>query len=72
VFIQHDRIGADNILLEADYPHCDSTRQHSQRTIHEQISGLPEEIIQKVTWGNASRLYKHPVPVAVQENPDAY
>ena len=40
-FIQHERIGSDNILLEADYPHCDSTWPHTQRTIHEQISGLP-------------------------------
>ena len=71
-FVQHERIGADNILLEADYPHCDSTWPHTQRTIHEQISGLPDEIIRKVTWENASRLYQHPVPVAVQENPDAY
>ncbi len=29
-FIQHERIGEDNILLEADYPHCDSTWPHTQ------------------------------------------
>ena len=58
--------------LKADYPHCDSTWPHSQRTIHEQISGLPDDIIRKVMWENASRLYQHPVPVAVQTDPNAF
>ena len=71
-FIQYDRIGPDNILLEADYPHCDSTWPHTQRTIREQINGLPDDIIRKVTWENASRLYQHPVPMAVQQDPNAY
>ena len=71
-FIQYERIGADNILLEADYPHCDSTWPHTQRTIHEQINGLPDDIIRKVTWENASRLYQHPVPAAVQADPNAF
>ena len=71
-FIQHERIGSDNILLEADYPHCDSTWPHTQRTIHEQIGGLPDDIIRKVTWENASRLYQHPVPAAIQADPNAF
>ena len=71
-FIQHERIGEDNILLEADYPHCDSTWPHTQQTIHEQISGLPDAIIRKVTWENAARLYQHLVPVAVQNDPNAF
>ena len=49
-------------MLEADYPHCDSTWPHTQRTIHEEIGGLPEDLIRKITWENASRLYQHPVP----------
>jgi len=71
-FIQYERIGSDNILLEADYPHCDSTWPHTQRTIHEQIGGLPDDIIRKVTWENASRLYQHPVPAAIQADPNAF
>ena len=71
-FIQRERIGSDNILLEADYPHCDSTWPHTQRTIHEQIGGLPDDDIRKVTWENASRLYQHPVPAAVQADPNAF
>jgi len=37
-----------------------------------QIDGLPESIVRKVTWENASRLYQHPVPVAVREDPNAF
>jgi predicted TIM-barrel fold metal-dependent hydrolase len=71
-FVQRDRIGVGNILLEADYPHCDSTWPHSQRTIHEEIGGLPPEDVRRITWANASELYQHPVPPAVQADPNAY
>jgi len=71
-FVQRERIGVGNILLEADYPHCDSTWPHTQRTIHEEIGGLPEEDIRRITWQNASELYQHPVPVEVQQDPNAY
>ncbi|MDX6501787.1 MAG: hypothetical protein QOG23_5047, partial [Blastocatellia bacterium] len=56
----------------ADYPHCDSTWPHTQQTIHDEIGDLPPDAIRKFTWENASRLYQHPVPVAVQQNPDAF
>lgn len=71
-FVQRDRIGIENIMLEADYPHCDSTWPHTQRTIHEEIGGLPAEDIRKITWENASVLYQHPVPEAIQADPNAY
>ncbi|MFG2039727.1 amidohydrolase family protein [Dactylosporangium sp. NPDC048998] len=71
-FALRDVIGVDHILLEQDYPHCDSTWPHTQRTIEEEIGGLPEADVRKMTWENASVLYRHPVPAAVQENPDAY
>jgi hypothetical protein len=71
-FVQRDRIGVDNIMLEADYPHCDSTWPHTQHTIHEEIGDLPHDAIRKFTWENASRLYQHPVPVEVQQSPDAF
>ncbi|KAA8960853.1 amidohydrolase family protein [Mycobacterium sp.] len=71
-FVQHERIGADNILVEADYPHCDSTWPHTQQTIHQQVCGLPDDVIAKITWRNASRLYQHPVPAEIQANPDAF
>lgn len=71
-FVQRERIGIENILLEADYPHCDSTWPHTQQTIHEEIGDLPPEDIRRITWQNASELYQHPVPEAVQDDPDAY
>jgi predicted TIM-barrel fold metal-dependent hydrolase len=71
-FVQRDRIGVENILLESDYPHCDSTWPDSQETIHREIGDLPAADIRRITWQNASELYRHPVPVAVQDDPNAF
>lgn len=71
-FAVRDRIGIDHILVEADYPHCDSTWPRTQQVIHEEIGALPAEDIRKITWENAARLYRHPVPEAVMADPDAY
>ena len=71
-FALRDRIGIDHILLESDYPHCDSTWPNTQRVINEEIGGLPAEDIKKMTWENASILYRHPVPEAIQRSPDAF
>jgi predicted TIM-barrel fold metal-dependent hydrolase len=71
-FVQRERIGVENILLESDYPHCDSTWPHTQRTIEEQIGTLPADDIKKITWENASKLYRHPVPEAIQKDPNAF
>ncbi len=66
------RIGIDHILLESDYPHCDSTWPNTQAVIEREIGDLPPADIRKITWENASSLYRHPVPDAVQEDPDAF
>jgi len=71
-FALRHRIGVDHILLESDYPHCDSTWPETQRVIAEEIGGLPEADIRKITWENAADLYRHPVPEAVQADPDAF
>jgi predicted TIM-barrel fold metal-dependent hydrolase len=71
-FDQRARIGVEHILLEADYPHCDSTWPHTQAVIERDCGHLPPEDLRKLTWENASRLYRHPVPPAVQADPDAY
>jgi predicted TIM-barrel fold metal-dependent hydrolase len=71
-FDQRERIGLDHILLEADYPHCDSTWPRTQALIARDIAHLPAADIRKLTWENASRLYRHPVPKAVQDDPNAY
>jgi predicted TIM-barrel fold metal-dependent hydrolase len=71
-FVQRERIGLENILLEADYPHCDSTWPRTQQVIEEEIGHLPAEDIRRFTWENASKLYRHPVPEAIQNDPDAF
>ena len=36
-FVQRERIGVQYILLESDYPHCDSTWPNTQRIVHDEI-----------------------------------
>ena len=67
-----DRVGIDHVLLETDYPHQDGTWPDTQEILHAQIGHFPPDDIRKLTWENASRLFGHPVPDAVQRDPDAY
>lgn len=71
-FALRDVIGVDHILLEQDYPHADSSWPETQRVIAEEIGDLPAADIRKITWENASKLYQHPVPQAVADDPNAY
>jgi predicted TIM-barrel fold metal-dependent hydrolase len=71
-FLQRHVIGIDNILVESDYPHCDSTWPHTQDVLRKQFAGIPNDEVAKMTWGNASALFNHPVPVMVQRDPNAY
>ncbi|HQV56404.1 MAG TPA: amidohydrolase family protein [Ilumatobacteraceae bacterium] len=72
IFPIRDVIGVDHILLEQDYPHCDSTWPRTQQVIHYEIGGLPADDIAAMTWRNASELYRHPVPASIQRDPNAY
>jgi predicted TIM-barrel fold metal-dependent hydrolase len=71
-FVQIDTIGAENVMVESDYPHCDSTWPNTQEMLHEQLAGLPDDAVQRITWRNASELFNHPVPEAVQKDPNAF
>ncbi len=71
-FLQRDVIGVENILVESDYPHCDSTWPHTQETLRHELSGLSRDETRKITWANASHLFDHNIPVAVQNDPDAF
>jgi predicted TIM-barrel fold metal-dependent hydrolase len=71
-FAARERIGVDRILLESDYPHCDSTWPDTQAVIHAEIGHLPAEDVRRMTWANAAELYRHPVPPEVQADPDAF
>jgi predicted TIM-barrel fold metal-dependent hydrolase len=71
-FAIRDVVGVDHILLEQDYPHCDSTWPRTQSVIEREIGALPADDVRKMTWENASRVYRHPVPEAVQRDPNAF
>ncbi|MCB0994522.1 MAG: amidohydrolase [Acidimicrobiales bacterium] len=71
-FVQLDVIGAENVLLESDYPHADSTWPDTQECVHRQVGHLSAPDIERITWRNASELFRHPVPAEVQADPDAY
>jgi hypothetical protein len=56
------RIGVDHIMVEADYPHVDSTWPDTQAAIEHALSGVPLEDAKKIAYQNAARLYRHPLP----------
>jgi len=66
------RIGIDHVVLETDYPHQDGTWPDSQEILRNQIGHLPADEVRKLTWENAATLFGHPVPTAVQDDPEAY
>ncbi len=57
-----DRIGLDHVMVESDYPHADSTWPDTQAVVGRVFGGLPEADLRKVAAGNASRLFRHPLP----------
>jgi len=71
-FVQRERIGVENILLESDYPHCDSTWPNTQEIVRKEIGDLPLHDVRRITWQNASELYRHPVPPEVQADPESF
>ena len=61
-----DHIGIDHICLESDYPHADSTWPDTQASAYAGLAELPEDDVRKLTWENASKLFRHPVPAELQ------
>jgi len=52
-----DIIGEDNVMLECDYPHSDSTWPDSVSLARKWLSHLPEDVQYKIAVGNAARVY---------------
>jgi predicted TIM-barrel fold metal-dependent hydrolase len=52
-----DTIGVDNVMLECDYPHSDSTWPDTVDLANRWLGHLPEDVQHKITVGNASRVY---------------
>lgn len=65
-------IGVDRIVIESDYPHSDTSWPDTQEIWRDQFEGIPADEVERMAWKNASELYSFPVPVEVQQNPDAY
>jgi predicted TIM-barrel fold metal-dependent hydrolase len=55
-----DVVGEDNVMIECDYPHSDTTWPHSLKLAHERLdaAGLSPEVQYKILRGNAERLYQ--------------
>jgi predicted TIM-barrel fold metal-dependent hydrolase len=56
------RIGVENILVESDYPHADSSWPDTQAQLHAHMRGFPADEVRAICWENAARLFRHPVP----------
>jgi predicted TIM-barrel fold metal-dependent hydrolase len=52
-----DVIGEDNVMLECDYPHSDSTWPDTVNLARKWLDHLPEEVQYKIAVGNAARVY---------------
>jgi predicted TIM-barrel fold metal-dependent hydrolase len=52
-----DIIGEDNVMLECDYPHSDSTWPDTATLAAKWLGHLPADVQHKITVGNASRVY---------------
>jgi predicted TIM-barrel fold metal-dependent hydrolase len=61
-----DRLGVDHIMIESDYPHADSTWPDTQANARRGLAELTPDEVRKVTWENASKLFRHPVPEELQ------
>jgi predicted TIM-barrel fold metal-dependent hydrolase len=52
-----DIIGEDNVMLECDYPHSDSTWPDTTKLASKWLGHLPEDVQDKITVSNACRVY---------------
>jgi predicted TIM-barrel fold metal-dependent hydrolase len=71
-FEQIERIGADRVLLEVDYPHADSTWPDSQQVFQQSLGRVPAKDAERICWRNASELFRFPVPDRVQHDPNSF
>ncbi|MFZ5915026.1 MAG: amidohydrolase family protein, partial [Pseudomonadota bacterium] len=51
------RVGEDNIMWGNDFPHPDGIWPDSRASLDEQLAGMDERIVRKITHDNAAKLY---------------
>jgi predicted TIM-barrel fold metal-dependent hydrolase len=54
-----DAMNVDMVCWECDYPHSDTTWPHSPEAVWESVEGLADEQVDKITHGNAMRLFSY-------------
>jgi len=54
----YDMIGPDNIVAETDYPHADTPFPYVQKAYEEVFAGIPDDVVTKVSHGNAERIFR--------------
>ncbi|HUJ64367.1 MAG TPA: amidohydrolase family protein [Acidimicrobiales bacterium] len=59
------RIGVENIMVEVDYPHGDSTWPDTQEVIRQAWGHIPTTELRAMCSENAARLFRHPLPEKV-------
>jgi len=59
------RIGVENVMVEVDYPHGDSTWPDTQAVIEKYWGHIPNDELRMMCSGNAAALYRHPLPDVV-------
>jgi len=52
-----EEIGVDNIMMESDYPHSDSTWPNTMSAARKALAGLDDKAAYKVSRGNAERVF---------------
>lgn len=53
----YEHVGADRIMSELDYPHSDTTWPSVQPAFQELLAGIPADVADLVTHGNAERVF---------------
>jgi predicted TIM-barrel fold metal-dependent hydrolase len=67
-----DRIGVERIMIEADYPHLDSSWPNTQQLFGHQLADASDDDRRRIAWQNAADLFRHPVPRSIVENPESF
>ncbi len=57
-----DRIGADNLMWESDYPHQDGMYPDSRRVLEKSLADVPDDVATKIGRDNAARVFRVDVP----------
>ncbi|MDP1795437.1 MAG: hypothetical protein Q8K63_14960 [Acidimicrobiales bacterium] len=58
-------IGVENIMVEVDYPHGDSTWPDTQTVIKDAWGHIPAKELRAMCSENAAALFRHPLPDSV-------